>query len=231
MWLSRAPPGPARQPRQQPVGRRVEREQHQVVRSRRPDEPDQTSGHTGSPSDERGSRGEREQASTASRWPGRAVDARPGGRITRSGTRSSATHLVQCTPGSAGTITRAGKPWSGDEVDAVDPQGEQRVAGRAPGWLQRRRAERARRVPASARAPTPAPARRRARPGRAAVRRSRSAGRPALDAGDRQRGGVLRHRQQRGAVEADGRGHRRSGSAASPHRSRPGRCPAPRACG
>ena len=62
--------------------------------------------------DRRGVPGERRTASSrAARCPG------PGPvetvRIRRSGTRSTRTHFVLCTPGSAGTITRAGYPWSG----------------------------------------------------------------------------------------------------------------------
>ena len=37
------------------------------------------------------------------------------------------THLVQCTPGSAGTMTRAGKPWSSERSTPLTLQGQQRV--------------------------------------------------------------------------------------------------------
>ena len=101
------------------------------------------------------------------------------------------THLVLCTPGRAGTITRAGKPWSA-QIRAVDPQRQQGISHLHLAGGQRRRAETA---AALQRLDEQAGVRRGANHGGEVGQPHPGpglhAGGPALHAGDRQPRGVL----------------------------------------
>ena len=94
---------------QHAVGRRVQREQHEVVHDGRAREPDQhPQQRRVAEQEERGVRGEREARHQQRELGGGGADA-PGQRDHHAARKViERTHFVQCTPGSAGTITRAG---------------------------------------------------------------------------------------------------------------------------
>ena len=109
------------------------------------------------------------------------------------------THFVLCTPGSAGTMTRAGKPWSSDRSAPLTFSASSARSLRELGARQRHLPERA--------APLQRLDEQLARPGGAGqLREARERhagpalrGRPPLDAGDRQRLRALLHGEQLGA--------------------------------
>ena len=109
--------------------------------------------------------------------------------------------MVLCTPGSAGTMIRAGIAVVGRQVGAVDPKGEQRIRVRHLIGLQGGAIERPKR--SSDRTNADLGVGHAGQRGQVAQRHAgpRLGGRPTLDAGDRKSGGVLRHRGQHRAVE------------------------------
>src|SRR5690349_1666324 len=97
-----------------PVGQRVQRHQQQVVADGRADEPDRHGEGPGG--HEPGGRvaGQAEAGEQGEQVQGTgAVPAQLASHARLAKVRL-ATHLVLCTPGLAGTITRAGYPWSRD---------------------------------------------------------------------------------------------------------------------
>ena len=108
----RAPLGAALEPA---VRQRVDRQQHEVVQQRGADEPGEPVDRVPAAEDliDRPSGHEEHQQVAHQMQRVRAVEA-PEARHHASRNRIEASHLVQCTPGSAGMMIRAGKPWSSD---------------------------------------------------------------------------------------------------------------------
>ena len=88
---------------------------------------------------------------------------------------SRSTHFVQCTPGSAGTTIRAGKPWSADRSAPLTRSASSERRSAAWPAAQRRAAEAAALLQGLHEHLVESPRRRRAQRGRAAARRSTSA--------------------------------------------------------
>ena len=104
----------------------VEREEYQVVQHNRPDEPQKEPARVRRPEDAReqvAGEGEAGCHQDGVGGTGAVEPPEPRARtLTRAGgsrmhhvrNLSSETHFVQCTPGAAGTIIRAGYPWSSE---------------------------------------------------------------------------------------------------------------------
>ena len=127
------------------IERRVQREEHQVVQHDRPDEPQEEPARVRRPEDEREQVAGKGETGGHQDGVGRSGAVEPPeprtGTLARAGgcrmrhvrNLSSETHLVQCTPGAAGTIIRAGYPWSSEMSSPLTHNASS--VWESPAWL------------------------------------------------------------------------------------------------